>query len=132
MLFRLQKTVQEAGAIPGLQAHALALGAAITEVGLTTRLLAETLGRDMDAALANSTVYLEMFGHTVLAWIWLRQAIAASRRLTLGNAADEDFYRGKLAACRYFFNWELPKTQPQHTLLRALEPTCREMRNEWF
>ena len=128
----VQKTVQEAGTMPELQAHALALGAAITEVGVTTRLLAEALGRDADAALANSSVYLEMFGHTVLAWIWLRQAIAASRGLTLGNKADEDFYRGKLSACRYFFNWELPKTQPQLTLLRALEPTCREMRNEWF
>ena len=132
----VQKTVQEAGSIPELQSHALALGAAITEVGITTRLLAETLGRDMDAALANSSVYLEMFGHTVLAWIWLRQAIAACRGinagLTSGNKGDEDFYRGKLAACRYFFNWELPKTQPQHALLRALEPTCREMKNEWF
>ena len=128
----VQKTVQEAGAFPELQSHALALGAAITEVGATTRLLAEALGRDGDAALANSSVYLEMFGHTVLAWIWLRQAIAVSRGLTFGNKADEDFYHGKLAACRYFFQWELPKTQPQHTLLRALEPTCREMRNEWF
>ncbi len=128
----LQKTVQEAGAIPELQTHALALGAAITEVGVTTRTLAEALGRDGDAALANSSVYLEMFGHTVLAWIWLRQAVAASRGLTLGNKGDEDFYRGKLAACRYFFQWELPKTQPQHALLRALEPTCREMRDEWF
>ena len=128
----VQKTVQEAGAIPELQAHALALGAAITEVGVTTRLLAEALGRDGDAALANSSVYLEMFGHTVLAWIWLRQAVAVSRGLTLRNKADEDYYRGKLAACRYFFQWELPKTQPQHALLRALEPSCREMRNEWF
>ena len=128
----VQKTVQEAGAVPELQEHALALGAAITEVGITTRLLAETLGRDADAALANSSVYLEMFGHTVLAWIWLRQAIAVSRGLTLQNAADEDFYRGKLAAARYFFKWELPKTQAQHALLRALEPTCREMKEEWF
>ena len=128
----VQKTVQEAGAFPELQSHALALGAAITEVGATTRLLAEALGRDGDAALANSSVYLEMFGHTVLAWIWLRQAVAVSRGLTFGNATDKDFYHGKLAACRYFFQWELPKTQPQHTLLRALEPTCREMRNEWF
>ncbi|MDT3735898.1 MAG: acyl-CoA dehydrogenase [Denitratisoma sp.] len=128
----VQKTVQEAGSIPELQGHALALGAAITEVGVTTRTLAEALGRDGDAALANSSVYLEMFGHTVVAWIWLKQAVAACRGLTSGNKADEDFYRGKLAACRYFFQWELPKTQPQHALLRALEPSCREMRNEWF
>ncbi len=51
---------------------------------------------------------------------------------TLGNKADEDFYRGKPAACRCCFKRELPETQPRHALLRALEPTCREMRNEWF
>jgi len=90
------------------------------------------LASDANAALANSSVYLEMFGHTVLAWIWLKQALAAARGLAAGNAADADFYRGKLAACRYFFNWELPKTQPQHTLLRALDPTCLEMKDEWF
>mgnify|MGYP002652569869 CR=1 FL=1 len=32
---------------------------------------------DIDAALANSSIYLEAFGHAVLAWIWLEQALAA-------------------------------------------------------
>jgi butyryl-CoA dehydrogenase len=128
----MQETMAEAGAVPELQGHALALGAALAEVGETTRQLAAALGKDANAALANSSVYLEMFGHTVLAWIWLRQATAAARGLAAGSAADADFYRGKLAACRYFFKWELPKTQAQHTLLRALEPTCLEMKDEWF
>jgi butyryl-CoA dehydrogenase len=128
----VEKTMAEAGAVPELQGHALALGAALAEVGETTRRLAAALGKDANAALANSSVYLEMFGHTVLAWIWLRQAAAAARGLAAGSAADADFYRGKLAACGYFFKWELPKTQAQHTLLRALEPTCLDMKDEWF
>jgi alkylation response protein AidB-like acyl-CoA dehydrogenase len=128
----IQKSINEAGAQPELQAHARALGAALADAGETTRILGVALGTDANAALANSSVYLEMFGHTVLAWIWLRQALAAVRGLAAGNAGDADFYHGKLAACRYFFNWELPKTQPQHTLLRALDPTCLQMKDEWF
>ena len=34
---------------------------------------------DIEAALANSVVYLEAFGHIVVAWIWLEQVIAAQR-----------------------------------------------------
>jgi alkylation response protein AidB-like acyl-CoA dehydrogenase len=128
----MQQTIAAAGAQPELHAHALALSAALTAAAETTRVLGAALAGDANAALANSSVYLEMFGHTVLAWIWLRQALAAVRGLAAGNAADADFYRGKLAACRYFFNWELPKTQPQHTLLRALDSTCLEMKDEWF
>jgi alkylation response protein AidB-like acyl-CoA dehydrogenase len=128
----MQKTINAAGAQPDLKAHALALGEALADAAETTRILGAALQSDANAALANSSVYLEMFGHTVLAWIWLRQALAAVRGLAAGNAADADFYRGKLAACRYFFKWELPKTQPQHTLLRALDPTCLQMKDEWF
>ncbi len=32
---------------------------------------------DVEAAMANSAVYLEAFGHIVVAWIWLEQYLAA-------------------------------------------------------
>ncbi|MFA6314047.1 MAG: acyl-CoA dehydrogenase C-terminal domain-containing protein, partial [Sterolibacterium sp.] len=87
---------------------------------------------DSQAGLANASVYLEMFGHTVMAWVWLRLALAATRGLAAGDDVDADFYRGKLQACRYFFRWELPKTQPQHTLLRSLDTSCLGMADAWF
>lgn len=80
---------------------------------------------DIEAALANSTVYLETFGHVVLAWIWLEQFLAA------GTGAG-DFYEGKRHAARYFFRVELPKTGPGLDLLDRLDPTVREMRDAWF
>jgi butyryl-CoA dehydrogenase len=126
------KTMAETAALPELQGYALALGKALADLAETTRILGAALARDADGALANASVYLEMFGHTVLAWLWLRQAVAASRGLTSGRAADAGFYRGKLQACRYFFRWELPRTQPQHALLRAMDPTCLEMQDGWF
>ena len=43
-----------------------------------------------------------MFGHAVIGWRWLEQALRAERGLAEGNPADADFYRGKLQAARYF------------------------------
>jgi alkylation response protein AidB-like acyl-CoA dehydrogenase len=80
---------------------------------------------EIDAALANSVVYLEAFGHIVIAWIWLEQILAAEGR-------NGDFYDGKRQAARYFFRYELPKTAPQLDLLESLDRTTLEMRDSWF
>ncbi|WP_330254506.1 acyl-CoA dehydrogenase [Nocardia sp. NBC_00565] len=80
---------------------------------------------DPAAAMANSTVYLEAFGHVVVAWIWLEQALAA-------HAKQGDFYDGKRAAARYFFRYELPKTAPQLDLLELMDRTTLDMRDAWF
>lgn len=80
---------------------------------------------DVDAALANSAVYLEAFGHLVIAWIWLEQLVAAHGR-------SGDFYEGKRFAARYFYGYELPRTGPQLDLLLSLDRTTLEMRDGWF
>jgi hypothetical protein len=93
------------------------------------RLVAVTAGMfgsgDAEAAMANSVVYLEAFGHVVLAWMWLEQFIA-----TEGQSGD--FYDGKRQAARYFFRYELPRTAPQLDLLESLDRTTLDMRDAWF
>jgi alkylation response protein AidB-like acyl-CoA dehydrogenase len=93
------------------------------------RLVAVTTGMfgsgDVEAALANSVIYLEAFGHIVVAWMWLEQLLAA-------NGRTGDFYDGKRQAARYFFRYELPKTAPQLGLLATLDRTTLEMRDSWF
>ena len=83
---------------------------------------------NMEKTLANASVYLEAFGHVVMAWIWMEQALVATRS---GNQYD-DFYRGKLQACKYFIQWELPKVRPMLNLLESLDSTTLEMRANWF
>jgi Acetyl-CoA dehydrogenase C-terminal like len=86
----------------------------------------EMLGSgDVEVAMANSAVYLEAFGHIVIAWMWLEQFVAADGR-------SGDFYDGKRQAARYFFNYELPKTEPQLDLLQSLDRTTLDMRDAWF
>jgi alkylation response protein AidB-like acyl-CoA dehydrogenase len=80
---------------------------------------------DTEATLANSVIYLEAFGHVVMAWIWLEQFVVA-------DGQSGDFYDGKRQATRYFFRYELPKTAPQLDLLEGLDRTTLDMRDAWF
>ena len=63
----------------------------------------------------------------MIAWIWLRQALAALPHVGTTEGTDANFYRGKLAACEFFFRHELPATEPQHRLLRSLDPLLVEL-----
>jgi butyryl-CoA dehydrogenase len=112
-----------------LAQHAHALAQAWRDLQETTRVLAAALRDNPTLALANASVYLDAFGHTVVAWLWLRQAVIAQAKLP---GTDADFHRGKLAAARYFFHYELPKTGPQLALLRSLEPVCVELDDAWL
>ena len=83
--------------------------------------------------LANATAYLDLVSRTVIAWLWLRQATVAALALSAGaSRPDEDFYRGKLQAARYWFGWELPRTVQLAELLERADATPFEMQPNWF
>jgi alkylation response protein AidB-like acyl-CoA dehydrogenase len=82
------KTVAEAQGDPALAPYAGELQAAMNEVATTLQALAPVLAANPTLALANAVLFLEAFGHTVIAWIWLRQALAAQRGLQSGIAAQ--------------------------------------------
>ena len=105
-----------------------------TDLADTSRRVADTTVKlyapnDHNKTLANSSVYLEAFGHMVMAWIWLEQSLAASKGY---NEADSDFYHGKWQACRYFFLWELPKVGTMLDLLQSIDTTTLDMQDAWF
>ena len=109
------------------------LNDALDRVAAVTRNLLGVVARgEVDLGLANASVYLDMMGHTVIGWIWLRQGLVALKKLETAHGADRDFYQGKLQACAFFFRWELPKTAQWSDLLESLDPTCLDMQDEWF
>jgi butyryl-CoA dehydrogenase len=106
---------------------------------LVARLQTVTIGLLMDlgqgkvnSSLANSALYLKVFGHTVIGWRWLEQAIRAEEGLAKGNAADVSFYKGKLQAARYFLTWEVPGCHHELAILEARDDVCLNMQDEWF
>ena len=85
-----------------------------------------------EEALANATPYLQAFGHLVVAWLWLDVALVAERTFANDSVVRDDFLNGKLQAARYFFEFELPKIDAWLGVVASRNPTCREMREEWF
>ena len=99
---------------------------------VTPELLAQVTA-DANIGLSNATAYLDLFGRVVVGWIWLRQALVASRALNAGVTGSEaDFYQGKLHAARYFMDWELAVVESQARLLSAGNRLCYDMQNAWF
>ncbi len=117
-------TAAAARAVPSLATHADALLAAAERLAGATR--AAWQGGDPEATLANATPYLQAFGHVVIAWMWLDVATAAAR------GEDDPAHRGWLAACRYFFAYELPKIDAWLGVVAARDDTCRTMEEEAF
>ena len=122
LFVRMETTIAATQGDAVLAEYAVALKAAMARIQATTLKLGGTAAQgQMDLAMANSSAYLELFGHTVIAWQWLVQALVA--QAALPAASDAGFYKGKLAACRYFFRYELPKTATWADLLLQLDDT---------
>jgi len=119
---RINETVQAAVQVPGLAQHANELAAALAQVGKATKAAWST--GNPEEALANATPYMQAFGHMVLAWLWLDVALAAQ--------GESDFARGKQAAQRYFFTYELPKIGAWLAVAASREPVARDMQDAWF
>jgi butyryl-CoA dehydrogenase len=76
-------------------------------------------------ALANAVPYLQAFGHTVVAWIWL------DVDSTLGTH-NTSVAEGRRAACRYFFRYELPKIQAWLNVVNNRDQTCADLPEDAF
>ncbi|MBM3387671.1 MAG: acyl-CoA dehydrogenase, partial [Betaproteobacteria bacterium] len=121
---RINATLERAIARPELAEHASALGKALQDVGAATK-AAWATGEPVPA-LANAVPYMEAFGHTVLAWVWLDVALVAQA------APESPAQTGRLAAMRYFFHYELPKIGAWLQVVRTRDTTCADMPEDAF
>jgi butyryl-CoA dehydrogenase len=132
LMGRVAATLAHAGRHAELADEVAGLRTALDAAGRATRAVGGALGDgELQRGLANASVYLDMLGHVVIGWLWLEQARVA---LEAGNRAgpDEDFYAGKLAACRFFYRYELPKVEAQSALVASLDDTVLKVREAGF
>ena len=124
---RMNDTIMRAMHVPALTHNAQALARALQSVGAATK-AAWSTGNPTEA-LANATPYLQAFGHTVLAWIWLDLV----QSLPETNADRQSaFIEGKCAAMRYFFHYELPKIDAWLAPVSARDMTCANISIDSF
>lgn len=126
----VSETIHAADLLPDLKRYADQLMSALKHVDKTI----EAVGgaQNPEVGLANATLFLDAMGHVVIAWMWLKQGVAASKGLADCTDADKAFYTGKLAAMRYFFNYELPRKGPDLDLVASLDTTVHELEAKQF
>ena len=124
---RMTQTMHHAAEVPSLAGHAKALAAALERVGSATR-AAWSTGNPQDA-LANAVPYMQAFGHTVLAWIWLDVAL---RSLESDAAQASPATAGRIGATAFFFNYELPKIGAWLNVVESRDPTCTALPEDAF
>jgi butyryl-CoA dehydrogenase len=124
---RVNATIERAIQVPALAVHANALGAALAQVGAATK-AAWATGEPGDA-LANAVPYMQAFGHTVLAWVWLDLALAT---LAHDAALAQPASVGRMGAMQFFFRYELPKIGAWLQVVSARDTTCAQMPEDAF
>lgn len=119
---RIGASVERAEKVPLLAGHATDLTLALEQLIAATQ-AAWSTGNPGDA-LANAVPYMQAFGHTVLAWIWLDVALAAQAGAAGASSAAST---GRLAATRYFYHYELPKIGAWLQVVSSRDPTCADL-----
>jgi butyryl-CoA dehydrogenase len=121
---RIHATAEAAAQRAGLADYASALQDAFKQVAVATEEAWST--GDPAEALANAVPYMQAFGHTVIAWIWLDVALAVPAGST------DPVHEGRLRAARYFCHYELPKIAAWLEVAASRDDTCATMPLEAF
>lgn len=86
------------------------------EVANLTKVTMHKLGIAMqgkfDVFLADSSLYMELFGLITVAWQWLKQGNKAAEAIKMGGLSEDElaFYQDKIHTMKFFFHYEVPKS----------------------
>jgi butyryl-CoA dehydrogenase len=71
------------------------------------------LKSDIERYLSDATVFMEMAGHIVIAWQWLKMAVVAAKKIKMSDFQSHNlaFYEGKIHTMEFFFKYELPHAE---------------------
>ena len=123
---RIDATIARALPQARLATHANALAQALQRLGAATRAAWATASPE--DALVNATPYLQAFGHTILAWLWLDVGAAILEGADAASPANV----GRLAALDYFMRYELPKNDAWLRVVEARDRTCLDLPEDAF
>ena len=117
----ISMTITAAHKYPELKKYGVLLTESTRQLTEVTKHLLGIAGMgDIERFLSDATLYMELFSLNVVAWQWLKQGVVAQQKL-LAGANDVDFYESKIHTMKYFFHYELPKTQGFATRLTDTE-----------
>ena len=125
---RIQKTLAKASKVEQCAPMAAQLGGVLESIQSCIAVLGQAAaGGELRKALADASLFLECFGHAVVAWIWLDKAVLAAKSLDEASGDESHFYQGKLSAARYFYRYELSEVPGKLKVVMAMHGDPLEM-----
>lgn len=101
----VQSTIMEAMKHESLQPYAQQLGASLGQVQeVLGALMRYAKKGDFERYLADATLFMDFFGTLIIAWQWLKIAVASQGK-------SGTFYEGKIHTMKFFFKYELSRTK---------------------
>lgn len=83
------------------------------------------MGGDQIKPLSSATAFLEMVGHTTLAFVLLEQAVIAQNQIKAGKG--DVFYKNKIRTAKFFVNHILPGVQMRAKEILSEDLSAMEM-----
>jgi alkylation response protein AidB-like acyl-CoA dehydrogenase len=121
----INATIEQAMQKPELAEQGNKLAAALKKIGNATK--AAWASGNPQEALANAVPYMQAFGHTVLAWVWLDVSLA-----TLSATNSVASRAGIASATQYFYRYELPKIDAWLAVVSSRDMTCADVVEDAF
>ena len=110
---RMMETIQEALTLEALKPYAQKLGENLQRLQkVLEHLMPFAAQGNHQRFLADATIFMELASTVVIAWQWLKQGVIAKRALMTGSGDfGADFYESKLLTMKFFFRYELSRTE---------------------
>ncbi|MCI4667955.1 MAG: acyl-CoA dehydrogenase [Bacteroidia bacterium] len=105
-------TIEEASTFDDLKPYAEVLGKKLSQNQQVLNFLVPfAMKGDYERFLADATIFMEFFSIIVIGWQWLKMATIAKQALVTGNHSyTTDFLEGKLHTMKFYYKYEMPKT----------------------
>ncbi len=118
---RVTATIMQSMSYPELAPYGKVLG---EKAGVLQKTLEYLMGYamkgDIRNYLADANIFMELASTIVIAYQWLKMAVAAQQALNEGDTTySADFYRGKVHTMKFFFKYELPKVDARKEILMS-------------
>jgi 3-(methylsulfanyl)propanoyl-CoA dehydrogenase len=131
-LSRVSQTVQDLrqADAPALTTIADALGRALDQMRVSTKLVLESLGDNVPAALGASFDYMMQAGYLFGGWHLGRSALLAHQRLAGG--ADNPFYQRKIATTVFYAEHILPRCAGHAGAVMGARGSLQSYAEDWL
>ena len=112
LVSEITKTILAASKDEDLKQYAIILGDKLKQSQkVLSHLMPFAMKGNYERYLADANLFMEYMSIVVLGWLWLEMAVDAKKELTNTNRKySEIFYESKIHTMKFYFKYEVPKT----------------------